>query len=601
MVSLRTGLPVKNVKMEIFNPAIEDFTRIDVCAFPAKGEKAEQESGVYTIFEDITALNNAERSLKSTKVKLESALATMSERKTEQEALATLAVRNRALHQAVSDGIHVLDEQGHLVEVNDAFCRMLGYSEEEILRLNIADFDEQWPKEELDAKLIKLVREHINLPVTFETRHRSKDGTIRDVEINGISVILEGKNYLYASARDITDRKQTEKVLRIAKEAAESAVRAKSAFFAMMTHELRTPLNGVMGFSELLSETQLNEEQREHVESINSSGEHLLGIINDILYFSSMENGRLQLHCAPFSMAEILEASMLSVRTSALEKGLELRAETGSCVSEQMSGDERRVRQILINLLGNAVKFTSKGSIVLRVAASTAGSLPAVEFSVEDTGLGISAETLDRIFEPFTQANSTIGSSFGGTGLGLSVSRRLAEAMNGTITVESTLGKGSIFTLRIPLENPVSLPSIPSPAVPLNSEPAAPEGNLILVVDDDRASGVVAVKMLQNLGYQVGFVTNGAEAIEVFLPGKYSAILMDVAMPVMDGIVATSKIRALEAMSGYHVSIIAFTANAMIGDRERCLASGMDDFLSKPFRKEELAKKLASIAHRQAR
>jgi len=472
--------------------------------------------------------------------------------------LASLAGRNRALHQAVSDGIHVFDESGHLVEVNDVFCRMLGYSHEEILRLNIADFDEQWSKEELRAKLIELVREHIELPVTFETRHRSKDGTIREVDIHGVSVILDGYNYFYASARDITDRKQAERELNVAKEAAESAVRAKSAFFAMMTNELRTPLNGVMGFSDLLSDTQLNENQREYVQTITSSGAHLLDVINDILDFSSMESGKLQLHVTPFSIAEMLESSIQQVRTSALQKRLTLHSETGSVVPEQMTGDERRVRQILINLLGNAVKFTSTGSVVLRVATSVIGNQPALDFSI--TGLGISAEALGRLFQPFTQANSAVGYTFGGSGLGLSISQRLAEAMNGKVTVTSTLGKGSVFTLRLPLESSFPVPAIPSPLVPVDSEATLPKDNLILVVDDDRASGVVAVKMLQNLGYQVGFVTNGAEAIEAFWPGKYSAIFMDVRMPVMDGLVATRKIREIEGPTGYHVPIIAFLA-----------------------------------------
>jgi len=399
---------------------------------------------------------------------------------------------------------------------------------------------------------------------------------------------------------DVTDRKMAEKELKTAKTAAESATRTKSEFLAMMTHELRTPLNGMMGFSELLSDTPLNDEQREYAQTISSSGEHLLSIINDILDFSSMENGRLYLHSAPFSIAGLLESSILSVRKSAIEKGLDLLSETGSGVPELMTSDERRVRQILINLLGNAVKFTSAGSVVLRFAASTSGNQPAVDFSVEDTGLGISAEALGRLFQPFTQASSAIGRSFGGTGLGLSISRRLAEAMNGTVTVTSTLGKGSIFTLRLPLEVPAGgMASVPShlfigaDGASPSSPSAEPLARPVLVVDDDRASGVVAVKMLQNLGHRVEFVTNGAEAIEAFSPGKYSAIFMDVAMPVMDGLDATGKIREIEAASGCHVPIIAFTAQAMIGERERCLAAGMDDYLSKPFKKDEIAAKLA--------
>ena len=418
----------------------------------------------------------------------------------------------------------------------------------------------------------------------------STRGNVVEWDAQGKAVRLVGIH------SDISERKAMESKLSAALDRAESATRAKSEFLAMMTHELRTPLNGLMGFSELLSDTPLNDEQREYAQTINSSGEHLLSIINDILDFSSIENGRLYLHSAPFSIARILESSMLSVRKSAIEKGLDLHSETGSGVAELIAGDERRVRQILINLLGNAVKFTSTGSVVLRVAASTTGNQPAVDFSVEDTGLGISAEALGRLFQPFTQASSAIGRSFGGTGLGLSISRRLAEAMNGTITVTSTLGKGSIFTLRLPLEVSFPAPSIPGPAVPVHSEPKAPAGDLILVVEDDKASGVIAVKMLQNLGHHVEFVTNGAEAIEAFSPGKYSAILMDVAMPLMDGLVATEKIREIEAATGFHVPIIAFTAQAMMGERERCLAAGMDEFLAKPFKKAELAAKLASIS-----
>ena len=418
----------------------------------------------------------------------------------------------------------------------------------------------------------------------------STRGNVVEWDAQGKAVRLVGIH------SDISERKAMESKLSAALDRAESATRAKSEFLAMMTHELRTPLNGLMGFSELLSDTPLNDEQREYAQTINSSGEHLLSIINDILDFSSIENGRLYLHSAPFSIAGILESSMLSVRKSAIEKGLDLHSETGSGVAELIAGDERRVRQILINLLGNAVKFTSTGSVVLRVAASTTGNRPAVDFSVEDTGLGISAEALGRLFQPFTQASSAIGRSFGGTGLGLSISRRLAEAMNGTITVTSTLGKGSIFTLRLPLEVSFPAPSIPGPAVPVHSEPKAPAGDLILVVEDDKASGVIAVKMLQNLGHHVEFVTNGAEAIEAFSPGKYSAILMDVAMPLMDGLVATEKIREIEAATGFHVPIIAFTAQAMMGERERCLAAGMDEFLAKPFKKAELAAKIASIS-----
>ena len=230
-----------------------------------------------------------------------------------------------------------------------------------------------------------------------------------------------------------------------------------------------------------------------------------------------------------------------------------------------------------------------------------------LDFCVEDTGIGISSETLDRLFQPFVQADSKMNRRFGGTGLGLAISRRIAEAMGGTITVASTPGKGSTFTFRFPLEvSPGRMAAVPShvflgavsasPSSPCAETPSRPDAPLVLVVDDDNASGVVAVKMLQNLGCRAEFAADGAEAIEAFVPGKYSVILMDVAMPVMDGLVATGKIREAEGATGYHVPIIAFTANVTHGDQDRCLAAGMDDFLSKPFKKEELAAKLACVS-----
>ena len=233
-----------------------------------------------------------------------------------------------------------------------------------------------------------------------------------------------------------------------------------------------------------------------------------------------------------------------------------------------------------------------------------------LDFSVEDTGIGISSETLSQLFQPFVQADAKMNRRFGGTGLGLAITKRLAEAMGGSITVASTLGKGSAFTFRFPLEpatvragGRAAAPSRPfigadgaSPSSPGAETPACPDAPpfLALVVDDDNASGVVAVKMLQNLGCHAEFVTDGAKAIEAFVPGKYSVILMDIAMPVMDGLVATRKIREIEAATGFHVPIIAFTANVMPGDRERCLAAGMDEFLSKPFTKAQIAALLRS-------
>jgi len=390
-------------------------------------------------------------------------------------------------------------------------------------------------------------------------------------------------------------RKRAESKLNEALDRAESANRAKSDFLAVMSHELRTPLNGVLGFAELLADSPLDDEQREYARTISNSGEHLLGIVNDILDFSSIEKGGVTLESAPVVLSALLESSCLPVKKDAAKKGLEFRCEVAAGVPERITGDTRRIRQILINLLGNAVKFTGRGSVVFRVEPATANGLEFLDFSVQDSGPGIQAEMLGFLFKPFTQGDSTLSRPFQGAGLGLAISRRLAEVMEGTITVRSTPGEGSTFTFRLPIKNISAAlsDSAGKPAVPVSATPQA-RGDLVLVVEDDPGNSHLAVKMLEAIGYRTETAFNGQEALDAFAQGKFSAILMDMQMPVMNGLAATKKIREIEAHSGGHVPIIALTANVMPGDSDRCLAAGMDDFLSKPFNKAGLASKLVS-------
>jgi len=440
-----------------------------------------------------------------------------------------------------------------------------------------------------------------------EFHNRHKNGGLY-WEAATISPILDEQGaivHFIAIKEDISSRKLLEANLQEALVRAESAARAKSEFLAMMSHELRTPLNGVLGFADLLSETQLNKQQEDYARTITSSGQHLLAVVNDILDFSSIENGRLKLDAAAVVISDLVESSCLPLRRYIVDKGLEYHCEIDPRVPKQIVGDAHRLRQVLINLLGNAVKFTSHGSIVLRISPIPAGGSKALDFSVEDTGPGIPPDALNILFTPFSQVDSTLHRRFDGTGLGLAISQRIARAMGGAITVLSTLGKGSTFSFRLPIETepPVSIqsggsslplgsPDTATPMPPLGAHEAVPfAGGLVLVVEDDRTSSLLTGKILEAIGHQPEFVWNGLQALEAFAPGKYIAILMDMQMPVMDGIEATKKIRAKE--SGSRIPIIALTANVMPGDLERCLAIGMDEFLSKPINKADLAAKLA--------
>lgn len=517
-----------------------------------------------------------------------------------------IPARVRAALDTMAEGLLVLDLNGNIVLANSAFSRIVGRDVDEL----IGSRTDQFAWEAIDGssiacenapwtRCLRSGHPERNESVFLRNHHDSQKAFL----VNCSPVMTTGGKHggVLVSLDDVTQLEEKKVELGMAKEEAEAANQAKSDFLANMSHEIRTPMNAILGFTDVLRRGygQSDQDPRKHLDTIHSSGTHLLELINDILDLSKVESGRLEIERIPCSPHAIVREVLKILSVKAKDKGIELRYEARGRIPETITSDPARLRQIVTNLVGNAIKFTAEGQVrvVLGLAEDRDQML---RIDICDSGIGMSREQMDRIFDPFSQADSTVTRRFGGTGLGLSISKRFAEALGGEITVSSETGRGSVFSVFIDTGSLDGV-SLVEPSDLQDDDVAEPHASTtwqfdsqrVLVVDDGPENRELVGLVLREVGLQVHGAENGQVGTQMAMHQQYDLILMDMQMPVMDGYVATSLLRS----KGMNVPIYALTANAMKGFEEKCMQAGCTGFLTKPINIDLMLDTIGEVLH----
>jgi PAS domain S-box-containing protein len=564
---------------------------------PVNWQSSDEIGTVVMAFNDLQKnLNEHEAALRRSRDELEEQVDERTRVLTRQEAF------RRAVAETAFDCVICIDEKGQIIEFNPAAERTFGFKQSAVIGRTLSEtiVPERYrlAHQEGVARYLRTGENRV-IGKRIEIEAQKSDGAEIPVELSISAMTVHGAQYFTAYMRDISERKEREDELRRTKESAEKASRAKSKFLAMMSHEIRTPLNGVLGSLGLLDVSTLEGSQQKFLGVAKRSAESLLSIINDILDYSKMEAGKLDLEPSIFGISEMADDVIEVLAPRASEKGISLETHIDEAMPEFVIGDPNRVQQVLLNLTSNAVKFTNAGHVRIRAScAPAAGETYPIRFEVEDTGIGIDKRDHASLFDEFWAKATHGAKGWSSTGLGLAIAKHLVEMMSGSIGFESEKGRGSTFWFELPLQVPSDeavRQRREQRAVREASKTDQSETGLsgrVLVAEDNPTNQLIVRAMLERMGLQVEIVADGLEAVDAIKSRRYDIVLMDIGMPEMDGVEATAAIRSLPGEIA-KIPIVAMTAFAMHGDREKILAKGLDGYVGKPINREELFTTLA--------